>query len=180
MKRSKKRVTPAVAAVPPTAQPLRRFEPSITGKFIRLLGRASNEEIKFLDGFIDKCNSGTEAVPRVAFNCGAGSVGLGFLNSWEDWDMESKAADLLKEAYLLIAASRSRDPVAHALTGILAYHKEQGDTMGIDDMLFFIENAVEQQDAEIETAREILKARPEALASDIREIVAKHPEIMER
>lgn len=168
--------TAAQQPQPAPKPPLQRYEQTITGKFIRLLGRASNKQIQFLENFIDECNRGIYDADEAAFIFGNRAMGFEFLT---DPEQDKPLAEDLRQAFRILYGRPENDMLRRAFTGILHSYREFGEQMRVENMLFYVEASIQEQDVVIEAARDAIRSCPEALRDDIQKIVREHPEILQ-
>ena len=176
-----KATAPAVAVrqLQPATNPKEglRSEPRLAGKLIRLLERASTEELGFLEELVEECNNGTYDIRESAFIVANRAMGFSFLN---DPDNDKPHADDLEEAWSILSfPSVEGDRYQEAFESILRLHRTRGRLATLDDMLLSVTDAMSQEDCDIRAARNIINCRPDAVRKDIQKMVREHPEILQ-
>jgi hypothetical protein len=168
--------TAAPASAPAAAQPHSKGR-SLTAKFIRVASRASQKETEFLHTFLDECNIEMHSAMEAAFMEGARALGLGFIGTDELDDREFM--ENLREAWLMMYINEGA--TSTALRRILKQSRIARDNrspLDLEDMLWIIEDLMEDENNEEDSARRILSRNPGRVRDAIHAAVKAHPELL--
>jgi hypothetical protein len=164
----------------PTTRSKEESPLTITARFIRVLGRANKAEGEFLDRLVsewDAKQEGYTTLQESTFDFVANSYGLNLLHMQDMEDQWPDLAEQLNEAFRILSL-RSHEPVSTAVRMMLRFSRN-GHLQELTDILNVVEELIQQEETDLEGARETLKNRPVALGKEIREAIQKHPEIIE-
>lgn len=153
---------------------------TITARFIRVLGQASTAEGEFLNRLVAAWESKGDCttLQESTFDFATDHYGLDFMHM-QDMAYEWKElANEINEAFKILHLGHSRASVRAALRTMLNL-SAAGGLQKLADMLYVVEDEMQEEEKELEDARETLKKRPDALKKEIREAITKHPEIIE-
>jgi len=140
-----------------------------------MVSRATNEEIAFLYRFVDTANEEVYSVPEAALVTSAPEFGLGFLVAHIE-DVKESAEDL-RAVFLMLNCDE--DPVNCALRQIFSVYRQRGSRMSLEDMLYAVETAMNEENASLESAGRILRRRPWRLRDQLRDVVRKNPGLLQ-
>jgi hypothetical protein len=148
----------------------RPYQPAMLAKFNRVLNAASDEELAFLDEFLNECSRPIYDAWEVAYVLGNRECGFGWLSD-PDNDRRNSAT-LKKLDYMLTGPGW-----LPAFLGLLCQQSHDALTaMTPEDVLEFLTFSLNDYQGFLDAAKDILRDSPQVLRDEIRETVRKHPE----
>jgi hypothetical protein len=160
---------PAPAVAP--AAPVLAYEPADWSRVAVLLEGATKDEREFFDLLIHEWEQGVYSLPEAALMQGARANGVTWITEIEDITGENDTLRGLKLAML------QDDWFSRFLRVVLrAYDYYNPPTP--DDVAGDLEDYLIAFQYEIRDARKIIKAHPETVASEIRQVIQKRPELV--
>jgi hypothetical protein len=160
------------AAAPATEPHIDIYQGSLLAQCSRLISHASNEEQVFLKKLLQICNDGVYNLMEAAFVLGNREFGFSFLN---EPDTNRDYAEDLRQLYRFLD---DRDWLATFLSGVCYHARQKATSLKPDEVLFFLEERMNNFQTEVEAARQLLHDYPDVLRAEVRDAVEMHPDLI--